>query len=70
MAISGTTVLVPYHVVKSLQSLFENLQPGDGWNLGAQSSSELQWLNLKIGHQDSSPTNGHQGDMLYYWLIL
>ena len=32
---------------------------------GAQSPYELQWLDLKIGHQDSSPHNNHQGDMLY-----
>ena len=30
---------------------------------GALSSNELQWFDLKIGHQDSSLRNGHQGDM-------
>ena len=30
---------------------------------GARSSNELQWLELKIGHQDSSSSNGCQGDM-------
>ena len=30
---------------------------------GAWSSNELQWLDLKVGHQESSPGNGHQGDM-------
>ena len=26
---------------------------------------ELQWLDLKIGHQDNSPSNNHQSDMSY-----
>ena len=30
---------------------------------GAWSSNKLQWLDLKIGHQESSHSNGHQGDM-------
>ena len=32
---------------------------------GAQSSGELQRLDLKIGHQDSSTSNGHQGNRPY-----
>ena len=38
---------------------------------GARSSNELQWLDLKIGHQDSSPSNVHQGNMPYlmYWFL-
>ena len=35
---------------------------------GAWSANELQWLDKKIEHQDtkdSSPSNGHQGDMPY-----
>ena len=32
---------------------------------GAHSSSELQRFDLKTGQQDSSPSNGHQGDMPY-----
>ena len=31
--------------------------------MGAWSSNELQWLDLKIWHQDSSSSNGCQGDM-------
>ena len=26
----------------------------------------LQWLELKIGYQDNSPSNDHQGDMQLY----
>ena len=37
--------------------------------MGARSSNELQWLLLKIEHQDNSPSNGHQGDMPYCPLI-
>ena len=33
---------------------------------GAQSSYELQWFDLKIGHQESNFSNGHQGDMSYF----
>ena len=32
---------------------------------GAWSSNKLQWLYSKIGHQGSSPSNGHQGGMPY-----
>ena len=35
--------------------------------MGAWSSNELQLFELKIGHQDKSPINGHQGDMPYWW---
>ena len=48
-----TNILVPCHVVKSLQLV---------WKSGAQSSSDLQSFYLTIGYQDSSPKNGHQGD--------
>ena len=34
----------------------------------AWSLNELQWLDLKIGHKDSSVRNGHKGDMPYYSL--
>ena len=30
---------------------------------GVHSLDELQWLHLQIGHQDSSPSDGHQGDL-------
>ena len=32
---------------------------------GVRSWTELQWLDLKIGHLDNSPSNGHQGDMVH-----
>ena len=31
-----------------------------------RSPNEFQWLDLKITHQDSGPSNGRQGDMPYY----
>ena len=34
--------------------------------MGALSSNDLQWLDYKIGHQGSSPSNGHQGDTTYW----
>ena len=37
-------------------------------SMGAQSPHELHWLDLEIKHQDSSPSNCHQGDMPY-WLF-
>ena len=49
--ITGTTILVPCPVVMKSN--------------GAQFSNGLQRLDLKIGHQDSSPNNGHQDDMPY-----
>ena len=33
---------------------------------GAWSSIELQWLDLKTGHQGSSFENSHQGNMPHY----
>ena len=33
------------------------------WNLQLpKSSNDLQWLDLHIKHQESSPSNDHQGD--------
>ena len=29
----------------------------------ARSPNELKWLDFKIGHQDSSPSKHHQGDI-------
>ena len=31
---------------------------------GTQSLKELQWLDSKIGHQDSGSSNDHQGNIL------
>ena len=33
---------------------------------GTWSSNGLQWLDLKIGHQDRSPINGHQAISPYF----
>ena len=72
VAITGSTILVPWHVVKSQQPI---LRSGTRWwkstwaqslNGLAQSLNGLQWLELKTGHHDSSPINSHQGDMLHY----
>ena len=41
-AIAGTTILVPYHVVKSLQVIWRS-----GTRAGARSLNELQRLDLK-----------------------
>ena len=35
-------------------------------NLARKGLNKLQRLDLKVGHQDSSPSNGHQGDIPYY----
>ena len=34
--------------------------------MGLWFSNEMQWFGLYIWHQDSSPSNIHQGDMPYY----
>ena len=36
------------------------------WN----SFGELEWIDLKMGHQDSSPSNVYQGDIPYLRLVL
>ena len=53
-------ILVPWQVAKSIE---DQAPVTRRWNL--QVSKEVQWLDLKIGHQDSSCSNGIQGDMLY-----
>ena len=35
----------------------------------AWSPNELQRIDLRKGHQDSSPSNGHQGDKPYYIFV-
>ena len=37
---------------------------------GAHSSNEWQWIDLKIGKQDSTPNNDHQSDMPHYHMGL
>ena len=37
---------------------------------GTWSSDELQWLGFKVGHQESSPTNDHQGNIPNSWYIV
>ena len=34
--------------------------------MGSQSSNELQWLDLMIGHQESSSSNDYQGGMSHF----
>ena len=35
-------------------------------SIGVPSSSELRWIDSKIGPQDSSFSDSHQGEMSYY----
>ena len=42
-------------------------------SMGARSSNELQWFDLKIGHQEWTPSYIHQGNMPYYtkeWMMV
>ena len=48
-------LLISSRVVRSLQLI---------WRSGTRSSNELLSLELKVGHQGSSPINDHQGDKL------
>ena len=61
VAITGT-IFVPCHVEKYVQ-LFYNRASINTKNMGVQSSDVLQ-CPLKTGHQDNSPSNGCQGNML------
>ena len=38
--------------------------------MGARSSNQLQWLDLKIGHQYNSLSNDNQGDIPYCDVII
>ena len=64
VAIAGTTVQVPIHIVKSFGIRFPLMKFID-----AQSSNELQWPDTKIGHQDSSSAKGHYSDMPHSWYV-
>ena len=54
-------ILVPFHVVKSLQQI---------WRLGTRRVHWrvpiFKWVAV-IGHQYNSPCNGHQGDIPYWY---
>ena len=68
VAITGTTILVPSRPCQVIETLL-NRKPKVN-----RCPSELQWFELKIGQQDSSPSIGHQGDMPHSaeccrWLI-
>ena len=54
VTITGTTIVTATH----LKVREPKISSTD-----SQSSNALQWLDLVIGHQDRSPSNGHQGDM-------
>ena len=47
----------------SLCNSFEDRAP-----MGARSSNESQWIDLKIGHQDNSPSNVHQTGPPYLFI--
>ena len=49
-AVTDPTKPVPILLVMSLWLI---------WRSGVRFSNELQWLDLDIGHQDSSSINGH-----------
>ena len=52
-------------MLSSLCNSFEDRAPVDS-STGARSSNELQWLDLKVGHQESSHSHNHQEDTSYY----
>ena len=60
--VAGATILVPglvpFPVVKCLKLIWK---PPRDEIYGCRPSKELQWLDLKIGHQDSCPNDGHRG---------
>ena len=64
--VAGVTFLVPCHVVKSLQLIWRS--GTRRWNLRVPGFQmiELQWLDRKIGFQESSSSSGRQGDLPYY----
>ena len=50
---------MPCNIIKCLQFIWKL---GNWQDFSAQSSKELLWIDLKIGHQDSNSSNGRQGD--------
>ena len=67
VAITETTIPVPYHVLESLQLICWSSTRG--WNPHLPVLQKgLQWRDLKIGYQDSSVSTGPQGDhALTHW---
>ena len=64
MAITGTTILVPYLEVKSLQLIWRS--GTRRWNLRVPDLQMNCRLDYMIGYQDSNPSNGYQADIPYW----
>ena len=63
-AIAGSATLINYHVVYNSAA---QLKFKHNWinEEGDRSSNEMRWRHLVIGHQVSSLSNGHHGNMPY-----
>ena len=60
VAIAGTTILEPYHVITSQWQIW---RLASHRSIDEPSSNELQWFNEKIEQQHSSTSNVHQGEV-------
>ena len=67
-AIAGASILVPCHVVRSLQLIWRSDTRRFHLRVPDLQMSCID-LTLKIGHQYSSPSNGHQSN-IPYWTTL
>ena len=66
-AIAGAVILVPCHVFKSLKLIWR--LGTSRWNLWPYLQMSCNDLTWNRDHQDSSPSNGHQGDIQMYFYI-
>ena len=66
-AVAKATILVPYHVVKSLQLIWR--LGTRRWNLRVP-KLQMNCSDLKIRHPDISCSNSHQDDVLYHFELM
>ena len=58
-------------ILSGMQLSATHLKIRHEWFLyGCQSSNEMKWLDLKIGHQASNLSNDHQDNMTYLNILM
>ena len=65
MAILGGTIIVVPSLPGEVNATCLKIGHPKMKSAGTWSSNELPWLNLQIGHQDSSYNKTHQGNIPY-----
>ena len=64
-AIAATIIPVTYHLINQVFEMHLKVRHRQILSADAY---ELEWLDLEFGHQDNSPSNGHQGNIFLFIL--